>query len=297
MNTFFVRLATGVIAAALLITAILFSPFTYGLAILIGVLGGVYEFHTISGPVRHADAGATKSGRRTALILATVVTLLSVLFNMRPYTFIDIAVILPAVFFFYFVRELFSRSENPFQEIAWNIMPFIYIVLPLLLLNWLYVEKGPLFALGILFLIWFYDSMCYICGSLLGRTKLFERISPKKTVEGMIGGMILSLIFVFFYDQILAFLSAKYHYKTQAYNHFQWLIIGFVTLVFATLGDLVESLLKRSLDIKDSGTILPGHGGFLDRLDAIVVAIPFAVLTIWIIDRIVDVKLLIDFLS
>ena len=297
MNTFFVRLATGVIAAALLISAILFSPFTYGLAILIGVLGGVYEFHTISGPVRHADAGATKRGHRTALILATVVTLLSVLFNMRPYTFIDIAVILPAVFFFYFVRELFSRSENPFQEIAWNIMPFIYIVLPLLLLNWLYFEKGPLFALGILFLIWFYDSMCYICGSLLGRTKLFERISPKKTVEGMIGGMILSLIFVFFYDQILAFLSAKYHYKTQAYNHYQWLIIGFVTLVFATLGDLVESLLKRSLDIKDSGTILPGHGGFLDRLDAIVVAIPFAVLTIWIIDRIVDVKLLIDFLS
>lgn len=166
-----------------------------------------------------------------------------------------------------------------------------------MLLNWLYFEKGPLFALAILFLIWFYDSMCYICGSLLGRTKLFERISPKKTVEGMIGGMILSLIFVFFFDKILLFISAKYHFKTQAYSHFQWLTIGFVTLVFATLGDLVESMLKRSLQVKDSGSILPGHGGFLDRLDAIVVALPFAVLTIWVIDRIVDVKLLIDFLS
>jgi phosphatidate cytidylyltransferase len=297
MNTFLVRLATGVTVAALFIAGTLYSPFTYGLVILIGAVGGVYEFLTISGPARNADKSNSTRGRGLAVTFTVIAVLLSLLFNARPYNFVDIAIILPAIFFFYFVRELFSKAENPFQDIAWNIIPFIYVVIPVMMMNWLYFDKGPLLALGVLFLIWFYDSMCYICGSLLGRTKLFERISPKKTVEGLVGGMILSLIFVFFFDKILAFLSAKYHFKTEEYTNIQWLVIGFVTLVFATFGDLVESQLKRSLHIKDSGSILPGHGGFLDRLDAILVAIPFAVLTIWIIDRVGDVRLLIDFLK
>ncbi|MCW3124855.1 MAG: phosphatidate cytidylyltransferase [Bacteroidetes bacterium] len=293
MNTFLVRLASGLIVAALFIAGTLYSWTTYGVVILIGVLGGVYEFYTISAPARQGS----QKGRKTTVILAAVMTILSVLFNKRPFIFADVAVLLPAVLFFFFVRELFSKAENPFQNIGWNILPFIYVVLPVMLLNWLYFDKGPLIALGILFLIWFYDSMCYICGSLLGRTKLMERISPKKTVEGMIGGMILSLIFVFFFDKILAFLSVKYHFKTEAYTNVQWLIIAFITLIFATFGDLVESLLKRSLNIKDSGSIMPGHGGFLDRLDAILVAIPFSVLTIWIIDRISQIGLLVDFLK
>jgi phosphatidate cytidylyltransferase len=139
--------------------------------------------------------------------------------------------------------------------------------------------------------------MCYISGSLIGRTKLFERISPKKTVEGLIGGMVLSLTLVFFYDRILALLSGAYHLQTAAYSNVQWVFIGLVTLVFATFGDLVESQLKRSLNIKDSGSIMPGHGGFLDRLDAILVAIPFSVLAIWLVDQINNILLLKNFLS
>jgi phosphatidate cytidylyltransferase len=166
-----------------------------------------------------------------------------------------------------------------------------------MLLNFLYFEKGELFALSILFLIWFFDSMCYITGSLIGRRKLFERISPQKTVEGWIGGMVLSLIFVFFYDKILGFLSEKYHFNCWQYSNVQWLFIGFVTLVAATLGDLVESMLKRNAGVKDSGTIMPGHGGFLDRLDAILIAIPFTVISVFIVDRINDALLIIDFLK
>ncbi|MBS1623884.1 MAG: phosphatidate cytidylyltransferase [Bacteroidetes bacterium] len=295
MNTFLVRLASGLVVAALFIAGTLYSWMTYGIIVMIAVAGGVYEFYSISAPARH---GNTK-GRSLSVALAVVVTLFSVLFNKRPFIFADIAILLPAVLFFFFVRELFTKSENPFQEIGWSILPFIYIVLPVMLLNWLYFDKGPLFALSILFLIWFYDSMCYICGSLFGKTKLIERISPKKTVEGLAGGMILGLIFVFFFDKIFAFLGAKYQMKLplDTYTNINWLIIGAVTLVFATFGDLVESLLKRSLNIKDSGSIMPGHGGFLDRLDAILVAIPFAVLVIWFTDRIGEIRLLIDFLS
>jgi phosphatidate cytidylyltransferase len=116
----------------------------------------------------------------------------------------------------------------------------------------------------------------------------------------MVGGMILTLILVFFYKKILAFLSVKcgFFYPSESeYASYQWLIIGFVTLVFATLGDLIESQLKRNIGIKDSGSILPGHGGFLDRLDAILVAIPFTVLVIFFMDRVNDILKIVDFLS
>jgi phosphatidate cytidylyltransferase len=126
----------------------------------------------------------------------------------------------------------------------------------------------------------------------------------------MIGGMILSLIFVFFYDKIFAALASTaqgFHHQywftgdnwftVYSYTNIQWLIIGFVTLVFATLGDLVESMLKRSIGIKDSGVFLPGHGGFLDRLDAILIALPFTLVVVFVIDRVNDMKLILDFLN
>lgn len=296
MNTFLTRLGSGVIAAALIITAILASKISYGIVMLIAATGGVFEFYTISAGLRGADEAQNKKARRTGVIVAFLAVLLSWAFHWR-YTLDDLAVILPVVLFFYFVKALFSKSEQPIQNIAWDLFPVIYIVLPVMLLNYLYFEKGELFALAILFLIWFYDSMCYITGSLFGKHKLFERVSPQKTIEGFVGGMVLSLIFVFFFDKILAFLTAKYHFNCWSYTNLQWLFIGFITLIFATLGDLIESLLKRNIGIKDSGSILPGHGGWLDRLDAILVAIPFTVMAVFIMDRVNDVNLILDFLK
>jgi phosphatidate cytidylyltransferase len=318
MKNFLVRFASGLIGAVIIVTAILASRISYTVVILIAAIGGVYEFCTITATARHADAAQNRKSRRTAIILTVAAILLSQLIYFRNNfadvgvalppvwdiirdrvlpNFADIAVFLPAILFFYFVRGLFSKSDVAFQNIGWEILPFIYIVLPVMLLNYLYFEKGALFTLSILFLIWFFDSMCYITGSLLGRRKLFERISPQKTIEGWAGGMLLSLVFVFFYDKILHFLSVKYHFTAVPYTNIQWLVIGFVTLVFATFGDLVESLLKRNLGIKDSGAFLPGHGGVLDRLDAILVAIPFTVLTVFIIDRISDLKILFNLIN
>ena len=300
MKNFLTRLVSGVTVAALIIAGILASRISYGIIVLIAAVGGIFEFYTISAPIRHADEADNKKSRRLAIILTVVAIFFSWLLNFQR-NFADLAVLLPAILFFYFVRELFRKTDTPFQNIAWDLLPFIYIVVPVMLLNYLYFEKGAMFAMAILFLIWFYDSMCYICGSLFGRTKLFERISPKKTVEGLVGGMVLSLVFVFFYDKIFALLSAKYHntnwFSVWTYTNIQWLFIGFVTLVFATLGDLVESQLKRNIGIKDSGSILPGHGGFLDRLDAILVALPFTVLAVFIADRINDILLIVDFLK
>ena len=296
MKNFLVRLASGLTVAILIIAAILASRISYAVVILIAAVGGVYEFYTITATARQQDEAQNKKSRRTAIILTVVGVLLSLLINFRS-NFADIGVFLSAILFFYFVRALFNKSDNAFQNIGWEILPFIYILLPVMLLNYLYYEKGALFALSILFLIWFFDSICYITGSLFGKKKLFERISPQKTVEGWVGGMILSLVFVFFYDKILGLISTKYHFNSISYSNIQWLIIGFVTLVFATYGDLVESLLKRNLGIKDSGNFLPGHGGILDRLDAILVAIPFVVLTVFFIDRISDLKLILDFIN
>lgn len=304
MKNFLTRLASGVTVAVLIIAAILFHKISYGIVILIAAVGGVYEFYTITAGARGLDEAQNKKVRRTGVILTVTAIVLSWLFHFQ-YHFDDIGVLLTSIFFFYFVRELFSKSPTPFQNIGWNVLPFIYVVLPVMVLNYLYFEKGAVFAMSILFLIWFYDSMCYICGSLLGRHKLFERISPQKTVEGMVGGMILSLIFVFFFDKILAYLSVKFQhspyngnwFSVYTYTNIQWLVIGFVTLIFATLGDLVESMLKRSVNIKDSGVFLPGHGGFLDRLDAILVALPFTLLVVFIMDKVNDLKLIIDFIS
>ena len=142
--------------------------------------------------------------------------------------------------------------------------------------------------LAMFMIIWMYDSFCYITGSLIGRHKLFERVSPKKTVEGMIGGLILTLFVFSFANKIP---------QLQMLSKTEWLILAFVTMIAATFGDLVESLLKRSLGIKDSGSIMPGHGGFLDRMDAFFLAIPFVSLTLWLFAQIQNLILIFNFLN
>ncbi|MFN8277919.1 MAG: phosphatidate cytidylyltransferase [Chitinophagales bacterium] len=285
MKNFYVRAATGLTAAAVLIAAILFSKYTYALAMLAALLGGIHEFYGISAGIRHADGGFAKKYRRISMVLCGVAFALSFLLCQR-YVLADVGILLPVILAIYFVIELFSKSENPFQNIAWNLAAVIYLLMPVMLLNKLYFDKGALFTLAWLFLIWFYDSMCYIVGSLIGRHKLFERISPKKTIEGSGGGLLLSLLLAWWYPVILQFLATRYNFQPAHYTSMQWVIIAVITLIFATFGDLAESLLKRSIGIKDSGSILPGHGGFLDRFDAILLAVPFGVFSIWMVDEV-----------
>ena len=126
--------------------------------------------------------------------------------------------------------------------------------------------------IGLLCIIWASDTFAYLTGKAFGKHKLFERISPKKTIEGFLGGLVGAMI--------ISILIDIYSVRPM----WQWIILAVVLVVTGTIGDLVESSFKRAAKVKDSGTILPGHGGLLDRLDSLLFASPFAYLTLVIFE-------------
>lgn len=178
------------------------------------------------------------------------------------------------------VAELYLKQEDPIQDWAYTMLSQMYIALPFSLLNVLafnatsngIVAFNTLLPLSIFIFLWVNDSGAYCIGSLLGRHKLFPRISPGKSWEGSIGGAVVVLV---------AAWAISYYLDDKMLNTLQWLGLGLVVVVFGTWGDLVESLFKRTLGIKDSGNILPGHGGMLDRFDSSLLAIPAAVVYLY----------------
>ncbi len=178
------------------------------------------------------------------------------------------------------VAELYLKQEDPIQDWAYTMLSQMYIALPFSLLNVLafnatsngVVAFNTLLPLSIFIFLWANDSGAYCIGSLIGRHKLFPRISPGKSWEGSVGGAVVVLAVAF---------AISYYLDDRMLNTFEWLGLGLVVVVFGTWGDLVESLFKRTLGIKDSGKILPGHGGMLDRFDSSLLAIPAAVVYLY----------------
>ena len=184
----------------------------------------------------------------------------------------------------------FLQSEKPFINVGLLLLGIMYAVFPFVVFlpflefhgrptlpfgYFFYefftairtLEFTPNIVAGILFLTWANDSFAYIIGSRIGKTLLFERISPKKTWEGTIGGGIMCILTGIVIHQFLGILTLV-----------DWLVIGGIVATFGSMGDLVESMFKRSVGVKDSGTFMPGHGGFLDRFDAFIFAVPFVFL-------------------
>ena len=182
------------------------------------------------------------------------------------------------------ISELYLKNENPINSWAYTMLGQMYIAMPFSMINVLafqQVEPGQvtfdyLLPLSIFIFLWTNDTGAYLCGSLLGKHKLFPRISPKKSWEGSIGGGILVLI-VAGVIGYFANIGATPHMLSIP----GWVGLGLVVVFFGTWGDLVESLLKRTLGVKDSGNILPGHGGMLDRFDSSLLAIPAAVVYLY----------------
>jgi len=178
------------------------------------------------------------------------------------------------------VSELYAKQEDPINNWAYTMLSQMYIALPFSLLNVLaftatpngHISFNTLLPLSVFVFLWVNDTGAYCVGSLLGRHKLFPRISPGKSWEGCIGGAVFVLV--------AAYLIGEY-IDMGILNTLQWLGLGLVVVVFGTWGDLVESLFKRTLGIKDSGNILPGHGGMLDRFDSSLLAIPAAVVYLY----------------
>ena len=182
------------------------------------------------------------------------------------------------------ISELYLKNENPINSWAYTMLGQMYIAMPFSMINVLafqQVKPGQvtfdyLLPLSIFIFLWTNDTGAYLCGSLLGKHKLFPRISPKKSWEGSIGGGILVLI-VAGVIGYFANIGATPHMLSIP----GWVGLGLVVVFFGTWGDLVESLLKRTLGVKDSGNILPGHGGMLDRFDSSLLAIPAAVVYLY----------------
>ena len=187
------------------------------------------------------------------------------------------------------VAELYLKNENPIHSWAYTMLGQMYITLPLSLINILafgsgdseaMAEPNMLLPLSIFILLWTNDTGAYCTGSLFGKHKLFPRISPGKSWEGSIGGGVLSLIVA----GLIGY-WANSNGEVQSLNIPVWIGLGLVVVVFGTWGDLVESLFKRTIGVKDSGKILPGHGGMLDRFDSSLLAIPAAVVYIYTLSQ------------
>ena len=182
------------------------------------------------------------------------------------------------------VAELYLKQEDPVSDWAYTMMSQLYIALPFSLLNVLAfrstgydIQYTYLAPLSVFVFLWINDTGAYICGSLLGKNKLFPRISPGKSWEGSIGGGILVMAVAV----LVWYLTEKYGVNDIGLNAYEWAGLGLTIVVFGTWGDLIESLFKRTLGIKDSGNILPGHGGMLDRFDSSLLAIPSAVVYLY----------------
>jgi len=183
-----------------------------------------------------------------------------------------------------FISNLYTQSKDAVNDWAYTMLSQLYIALPLSMINVLAFRQSAdgvthfyyLLPLSIFIFLWTNDTGAYCTGSLFGKHKLFPRISPAKSWEGSIGGGVLVLIVA----TIIYFLESQGENLSNL-NLWEWLGLGLVVVVFGTWGDLVESLFKRTLGIKDSGNILPGHGGMLDRFDSSLMAIPAAVIYLY----------------
>ncbi|WP_026462228.1 phosphatidate cytidylyltransferase [Adhaeribacter aquaticus] len=258
------RVITGILGGLVFIGAIWFSQWTFGALFLSLTVLGLMEFYKL------VSFKGFEPNRSFGILMGSGLFLLVFLiqtgFLENRYLFL-----LPPLFMVSLVAELYRKKAQPFTNIAFTFLGVLYVAGPfsgVILLG--FPADATTYSwhviLGTLLLIWAADTGAYFFGKSFGRHKLFERISPGKTWEGWVGGTLLCL-------------GASYVlslYFTDL-DVFHWLGVAVLVSIFGVLGDLVESMLKRSLGVKDSGSLLPGHGGILDRFDSLIMVVPFII--------------------
>ena len=263
MNNLIVRTVTGFFFIASIIGSILLGHGWFSALFFVITLATLVEFFRLI---------KQRSGVEVQLITGTIagvlIYLLASLAAMQiiALKYLVISLLLPLILF---LNELFRKKETPFLNVSVTIVGIIYIAIPFSALNFilnpgLVVEEYHPANLIVFFVIlWTYDTFAYLTGMMLGRHRLLERVSPKKSWEGAAGGFLFGLLAAW----IVALIMHRIDFAILAGE-------ALIIMFFGTFGDLVESLLKRSLNVKDSGNILPGHGGMLDRFDAVLFAAP-----------------------
>lgn len=260
------RLITAIIFVAVMLGGLFVNLYSFlGLFALIGILS-LWEF---SGIVLEGDKNISR--RIYGVVLGIFPFLLGALYKLDSTTDNWIWLLFIALVFLILIYELFRGDGNPFRNAGILYSGAIYIGLPLALLVttvFLPIDGySPHKVFVVLLLVWSSDTGAYLVGSLIGKTPLAPVVSPKKTWEGTVGGWIFA---------IGVSIALFYIYKGELLELWQFMVLALICGIFGTLGDLVESKFKRSYGIKDSGNLLPGHGGMLDRFDAFLLVVPFA---------------------
>jgi phosphatidate cytidylyltransferase len=255
------RIIAAVVGVAVILFCIYYSVYTFALLFLIVSALAQIEFYKLLG----LDGNQPLTYYGT--VVGCLVGVLTFLVEMGYVQESAYYLISPASSMIFLIKLYKKKDMKPFTNIGFTFLGIIYVGVPFALLNVLALRTGtyqPDLILGCLLLLWASDIGAYFAGTKFGKRKLFERVSPKKSWEGSIGGALASALVA--YGLIL---------YTDALPAWQWYCVGAIIVVTGTYGDLVESLFKRSIAIKDSGTSIPGHGGFLDRFDGLLLAAPF----------------------
>lgn len=275
-----IRAITGAVFVAIMVVGISFRPDV--MILLFAAITGltIWEF---TGLVNQSENVAVNRFISTAAGIYFFLAVAGYCSGLTP-SVAFVPYLLTVVYLL--VSELYLKQTNPINNWAYTMLSQMYIALPFSMINVLAFRSTPdgnvtfewLLPLSLFIFLWTNDTGAYCSGSLLGRHKLFPRISPGKSWEGSIGGA----VFVMIAAAIIYFLNVgQTDGLVAGMPLWQWLGLGLVVVVFGTWGDLVESLFKRTLGIKDSGNILPGHGGMLDRFDSSLMAIPAAVVYLY----------------
>lgn len=275
MKNFIQRAITGLIFVVTLIGCIVGSYLSFGVLFCIISAMATAEFCHLMNQQKGVKIN------RNICVLGSVALFLSFFYyGINP---VQTGIFIPylIIIIYLMVSELYLKKENPLNNWAYAMLSQVYIALPFSLLNVLAFQSDEtisvtsyqyIFPLSIFAYNWINDTGAYCTGMLFGKHPLFKRISPKKSWEGSIGGAVFCIAASFAFAHFFPFMSIG-----------EWIGLALTIVVFGTWGDLSESLMKRQLGIKDSGTILPGHGGILDRFDSAILAIPAAVVYLYIL--------------
>lgn len=283
MKNLLVRTASGIVLLAVVLGAILWSKWSFGVLLLAIIIGGEREFYRLASKAGYQPqkfVGYLAGAVIFVVAFACMLVLTSSDMPFRNASLFELAVVLILYIILLvpmmFINELFRKSPTPIANIGSTLMGIVYVAMPMSLLLFipLLIGEGewkPLAVLFYIFIIWANDVFAYLFGITLGKHRLFERVSPKKSWEGFIGGLLGAMA--------MGYIAAV----ATGGNHAEWIGMALIAAISGVFGDLVESLFKRSVDVKDSGHILPGHGGWLDRFDALLLSVPFVFIYLIII--------------
>jgi phosphatidate cytidylyltransferase len=256
------RVITAVIGAGVIVAGSIISPWLYFLIFGLILAFSQMEFYKLSG----LDGMLPLKSFGTFLGLS--IFTLSFFIGMEHLNEKFYFLIFPMASLVFFIKLYRKSDKKPFTGIAYTFLGLFYVAVPFSLLNVAAFSVDGSFhyeiIVGALFILWASDSGAYFAGTKFGKTKLFERVSPKKSWEGFLGGAASAFLVAYFLGK-----------NFKSIEEWQWLGIATIIIIAGTYGDLIESLFKRSIEIKDSGKSLPGHGGFMDRFDGLLLSAPF----------------------